>query len=52
MWGRIQRSLSVKSLRPLQWHRVPAKRAIRMLLTNLTGHAHLPAHWGLPHQLW
>ena len=52
MWDRIQRSRSAKSLRPLQWHPAQAKRAIRMLLTNLTGHAHLSPHWALPHQLW
>ena len=51
MWGRIQRPLSAKLLRPLQWHPAQAKRAIRMLLTNLTGHVHLPPHWELPHQL-
>ena len=46
MWGRIQRSRSAKSLRPLQWHPAQAKRAIRMLLTNLTGHAHPYPHTG------
>ena len=50
--GQDQRSRSAKSLRPLQWHPAQAKRAIRMLLTNLTDHAHLPPHWALPHQLW
>ena len=38
----IQQSLSVKLLRPLKWRPAEAKRAIGMLLTILTGHAHLP----------
>ena len=42
MWFGIQRSLSAKLPRLLQWHPARSKCATRMLLTILTGHAHPP----------